>query len=90
MHALCHCYHSLHHPSSAHNTVLIPAPRSAEPDGGAAPATGAAAPAEGAAFLFPDEQFFNVIQALGFNRNDGTLNLMLFVYHERQGAREPD
>jgi len=47
-------------------------------DGGE-PASSAAS----SAFLFPDEQFFNVIQELGFNRNDGTLNLMPLVYYER-------
>jgi len=69
-------YHSLHPPAAAHNTVLVAARRAAEDAAGGAPT----------AFLFPDEHFFNVIQELGFNRNDGTLNLMPLVYFER-GAR---
>ena len=69
-------YHSLHVPSSTHNTVVVPA-------ASVLAHAGAALPAESAAFLFPDEQFFNVIQELGFNRNDGTLNLMPLVYFER-------
>ena len=30
-------------------------------------------------FLFPDERFFKVVEALGFNRNDGVLSLMPLV-----------
>jgi len=35
-------------------------------------------------YLFPDERFFSIIQELGFNCNDGMLNLMPLVYHERK------
>jgi len=65
-------YHSLHSSSNPHNTVVVPVP--------AKPGT---PPAPSLAFLFPNEQFFNVIQELGFNRNDSTLNLMPLVYYER-------
>ena len=59
--------------------VLIAAQRAAE-DGSAGGAP--------TAFLFPDEHFSNVIQELGFNRNDGTLNLMPLVYFERGAERD--
>ena len=71
-------YHSLHLPTNAHNTVMINT---------RAPLAADMPPVEASTghtpFLFPDEQFFNVIQDLGFNRNDGTLNLMPLVYFER-------
>ena len=37
---------------------------------------------EHAAVLWPDEKFFNTMQALGFNRNDGTRQLMPIVWCE--------
>jgi len=73
-------YHSLHLPTNPHNTVAICArgPSPLEPLEPLEPEAAAAS-----SFLFPDEQFFNVIQELGFNRNDGTLNLMPLVFFER-------
>jgi len=36
-------------------------------------------------FLFPDENFMKTLNKLGFNRNDGALNLMPIVcYSEKQ------
>jgi len=72
-------YHALHRPTNPHNTVLIAARR--DGDAGAGPPT---------PFLFPDEKFFSVIQELGFNRNDGTLNLMPLVYFERSARAGAD
>ena len=83
-------YHSLHSPTNAHNTVVVPvaakpgvAPKGDGGEPGVAPGAEPVISAASSAFLFPDEQFFNVIQELGFNRNDGTLNLMPLVYYER-------
>jgi len=71
-------YHSLHMQTNPHNTVMIsPRARDAGED---APAPGSR---QTTLFLFPDEQFFTIIQELGFNHNDGTLNLMPLVYFER-------
>ena len=40
-------------------------------------------------FLFPDETYMRVVEALGFNRNDGIMSLMpLMCYvHDEQAAR---
>jgi len=73
-------YHNLHLPTNPHNTVMISARARGADDG---PDDSAAHGSPTTPFLFPDEQFFNVIQELGFNRNDGTLNLMPLVYFER-------
>ena len=71
-------YHSLHVPTNPHNTVMISPRARAAGEDAAAPGSGPSTP-----YLFPDERFFNGIQELGFNRNDGTLNLMPLVYFER-------
>ena len=35
-------------------------------------------------FLFPDESFLAIMQELGFNRNDGMLNIMPLVYYNAE------
>lgn len=66
-------YHPLHPAVHRHNTVRV------ESD-----ATGNNFPSadEGLRdFLFPDESFLAIMQDLGFNRNDGVLNIMPLVYY---------
>ena len=61
-------YHKLFPPPEAHSTVRIYCQDSGH----------------SRHYLFPDERFFNILRELGFNRNDGTLNLMPLVHYERR------
>jgi len=61
-------YHKLFPPPETHSTVRIYCRDTGHTDH----------------YLFPDERFFNILRDLGFNSNDGTLNLMPLVYYERR------
>jgi len=67
-------YHALHPAVHRHNTVRVQTNYTSD--------CSPPAEAEPRDYLFPDEAFMNVVQELGFNRNDGVLNLMPLVYYE--------
>ena len=67
-------FHALHPAVHRHNTVRVQTINTSD----------CAPPPEAEArdYLFPDEAFMNIVQELGFNRNDGVLNLMPLVYYQ--------
>jgi len=71
-------FHQLYQPVNRYNTVRVAANN---PHNSVTPQPRDTELAN--EFLFPDESFFRILEELGFNRNDQTLNLMPLVYYEQ-------
>ena len=69
-------YHRLHPAVHRHNTVRVESDTNCD--------TSLQADDHQKDFLFPDESFLAIMQELGFNRNDGMLNIMPLVYYNAE------